>query len=285
MMEDVMEKHRAVLLELLQEFDRICKKHNIPYMVFCGTALGAVRHKGFIPWDDDLDVSMLRNDYEHFLQVAPGEVKEQYYVQAEFSEHWNMHFSKLRKNNTTYLEKFHPKDKEMHQGIYIDIFPCDNAADKAWVRKLQFYASRVALSHTIYKRGYETDSKKKKFFMMCCSLLPVKPFHRFAMGAKRKDSEYVHTFLSCTSRYKKGIYKRTWFTETVEMDFEGMKVPISAHYDELLTTLYGDYMKLPSEEERKIKEHAILIDTERNYTEYEHYRDGMTFDVYTRNIH
>ena len=284
-MEDVMEKHRAVLLELLQEFDRICKKHNIPYMVFCGTALGAVRHKGFIPWDDDLDVSMLRNDYEHFLQVAPGEVKEQYYVQAEFSEHWNMHFSKLRKNNTTYLEKFHPKDKEMHQGIYIDIFPCDNAADKAWVRKLQFYASRVALSHTIYKRGYETDSKKKKFFMMCCSLLPVKPFHRFAMGAKRKDSEYVHTFLSCTSRYKKGIYKRTWFTETVEMDFEGMKVPISAHYDELLTTLYGDYMKLPSEEERKIKEHAILIDTERNYTEYEHYRDGMTFDVYTRNIH
>lgn len=285
MMEDVMEKHRAVLLELLQEFDRICKKHNIPYMVFCGTALGAVRHKGFIPWDDDLDVSMLRNDYEHFLQVAPGEVKEQYYVQAEFSEHWNMHFSKLRKNNTTYLEKFHPKDKEMHQGIYIDIFPCDNAADKAWVRKLQFYASRVALSHTIYKRGYETDSKKKKFFMACCSLLPVKPFHRFAMGAKRKDSEYVHTFLSCTSRYKKGIYKRTWFTETVEMDFEGMKVPISAHYDELLTTLYGDYMKLPSEEERKIKEHAILIDTERNYTEYEHYRDGMTFDVYTRNIH
>ena len=69
------------------------------------------------------------------------------------------------------------------------------------------------------------------------------------------------------------------------MDFEDMKVPVSSHYDELLTTMYGDYMKLPSEGERKIKEHAILIDTERDYTEYEHYRDGMTFDVLSRNIH
>ena len=69
------------------------------------------------------------------------------------------------------------------------------------------------------------------------------------------------------------------------MDFEGLKVPISAHYDELLTTLYGDYMQLPSEEQRKVKEHAILIDTEKNYTEYENYRNGMKWDIHTRNIH
>ncbi len=276
---------RAVLLELLAEFDRVCKKHDIHYVVFCGTALGAVRHQGFIPWDDDLDVSMLRPDYERFLQVAPGELKSQFYLQAEFSDHWNMHFSKLRKNNTTYLEKFHPKDQKMHQGIYIDIFPCDNAADREWVRKAQFYASRIALAHTIFKRGYETNSKLKKLFMGCCSLLPVKPFHRFAMGAKRGDSQCVHTFLSCTSRYKKGIYHRSWFTDTVEMDFEGMKVPVSAHYDELLTVLYGNYMELPSEEDRKVKEHAVLVDTERDYSQYEHYRDGMKFEVHSRNIH
>ena len=285
MMTEVQKKHKLVLLELLKEFDRICQKHNIPYVVFCGTALGAVRHKGFIPWDDDLDVSMLRSDYEKFLQIAPAELDEQYFLQAEFSEHWYIHFSKLRKNNTTFLEKFHPKDKKMHQGIYIDIFPCDNAADNERIRKLQFYASRIVLSKTIFKRGYETNNKLKALIMGFCSLLPLKPFHRFAMGKKRKNSEYVHTFLSCTSKYKKGIYKRSWFTETIDMDFEDMKVPVSAHYDELLTTLYGDYMRLPSEEERKIKEHALLIDTERNFTEYENYRDGMAFDVYTRNIH
>ena len=284
-MTDILKKQKEVLLELLQEFDRVCKKHHIPYVVFCGTALGAVRHKGFIPWDDDLDVSMLRSDYERFLKIAPGELNPQYYLQAEFSAHWPMNFSKLRKNNTTCLEKYHPKDPASHQGIYIDVFPCDNASDNELVRKMQFYASRVVVAKALYNRGYETDSKKKKLFMTCCRLLPLKPFHRFAMGKKKIDSACVHTFLACTSRYKKGIYKRSWFTETTEMDFEHLKVPVSAHYDELLTTMYGDYMTLPSEEDRKVKVHAILIDTERNYTEYEHYRDGMTFDVYSRNIH
>ena len=278
-------KHQAILFELLQEFDRVCRKHNIPYIVFCGSALGAVRHKGFIPWDDDLDVSMLRSDYERFLEVASTELKEQYYLQAEFSEHWPMNFSKLRKNNTTCLEKYHPKDYECHQGIYIDLFPCDNAADKGWIRKLQFYASRVVVAKALSRRGYETDSMLKKVFMAFCHLLPLKPFHRFAMGVNKSGSEYVHTFLACTSKIEKGVYRRSWFTETIEMDFESMKVPVSAHYDELLTTMYGDYMTIPKEEDRKCKVHAILVDTERNFSEYENYRDGMTFDVYTRNIH
>lgn len=284
-MTDIHQKHKQVLLELLQEIDRICKKHGIHYVLFCGTALGAVRHKGFIPWDDDLDISMLRSDYERFLQVAPAELKEDFYLQAEFSDHWPMQFSKLRKNNTAFLEKFYPKDKKMHQGIYIDIFPADNASDKEWVRKLQFYASRITLAKTLDKRGYITDSKKKKLVIALCRLLPMKPFHSFAKREKENESEYVQTFLSCTSKYKKGIYKRKWFTETVEMDFENLKSPVSAHYDELLTVLYGDYMKLPSQEERKIKEHAVLIDTERSYTEFENYRDGMKFEVLSRNIH
>ena len=282
---DALKKHQAVLLELLREFDRVCKKHDIPYVVFCGSALGAVRHKGFIPWDDDLDVCLLREDYRRLLELPATEWNDAYYLQAEFSDHWPMYFSKLRKNHTTCLEKFHPKDNRMHQGIYIDVFPCDNASDKAWVRKLQFYASRVVLAKSLDRRGYESDSKGKKLFMALCRLLPMKPFHKFASGAKKKDSKYVHTFLACTSKPKKGTYRRTWFAERVDMDFEDMKAPVSAHYDELLTTMYGDYMTIPKEEDRKCKVHAILVDTERDYTEFEHYRDGMTWDVYTRNIH
>lgn len=280
-----LEKQKVILIELLHEFDRVCKKNNIPYVLFCGTALGAVRHKGIIPWDDDLDVSMLRPDYERFLKVAPNDLKEQYFLQAEGSEHWFLNFSKLRKNNTTYLEKFHPKDKLMHQGIYIDIFPCDNASDNGFIRKMQFYASRVSLAKALTKRGYETNSIKKKIFMGFCRILPRKPFLKLAQLRSKNNSKCVQTFLSCTSRYKKGIYLREWYTDKVEMDFEDMKAPVSAHYDALLTTMYGDYMQLPKEEDRKIKEHAILIDTEKNYTEYEGYRDGMTWDVHTRNIH
>lgn len=278
-------EHQLVLFELFCEFDRVCRKHNIPYVLFCGTALGAVRHKGFIPWDDDLDVSMLRSDYERFLEIAPTEIKSAYYLQAEFSDHWPMNFSKLRKNNTTCLEKYYPKDNESHQGIYIDIFPCDNASDKSWVCKLQFLAARVVVAKSLDRRGYVTHSKFKKLFMAFCRILPLKPFHKFAMGKGKKNSKRVHTFLACTAKYKKGIYKREWFSETVDVDFEGMKAPVSRHYDELLTTMYGDYMTLPKEEDRRCKVHAILVDTERNYTEYEGYRDGMTFDVLSRQIH
>lgn len=283
-MENQRKAHLDVLLELLGEIDRVCKKHDIKYVLFCGTALGAVRHKGFIPWDDDLDVAMLRREYTRFLEVAPAELGEKYFLQKELSRDFPMFFSKLRKNNTTYLEKYHPK-RPHHQGIYVDIFPIDNASDNTFVRKLQFYASKIVIAKSLARRGYATDSKGKRLFMGLCRLLPLRLFHKIATHKHATESEHVHTFVACTSRYAKGVYRREWIEKTVLMDFEGGRYPVSAYYDELLTTLYGDYMKLPSEEERKIKEHAILIDTERNYTEYEGYRDGMSFDVYTRNIH
>ena len=276
--------HQEILLELLYEFDRICQKHQIKYVLFCGSALGAVRHKGFIPWDDDLDVGMLRSEYEHFLHVAPAELNDKYFLQAEFSENWSMFFSKLRKNNTTCLEKYHPKYPH-HQGIYIDIFPIDNASDNGFWRKIQFYCSKVVVAKSLYRRGYETDSRGKKLFMNLCRVLPLKPFHNIATHKSAAKSQRVHTFVACTAKYAKGVYQRKWIEETVLMDFETGRFPVSAHYDELLTTLYGDYMRIPDEKDRKVKEHAILIDAERDYREYEHYRDGMKFDVYTRNIH
>lgn len=279
-----LQEHQAVLKELLEEFDRVCKKHNIKYILFAGSALGAVRHRGFIPWDDDLDVALLREEYEKLMNIASSEWGSAYYLQREYSDHWPMNFSKLRKNNTTCLEKYHPKDNQIHQGIYIDIFPIDNASDNRFTRKIQFAASRAVLAKNLYKRGYETDSFLKKVFMFCCRLIPSKPFIRIARRDRDRDSEYVHSFFGGTSSYEKGLYPRRWFEGVIEMEFEGLSVPGSASYDELLTTFYGDYMTPPPPEDRKCKVHAILVDTEKNYTEYADYREGMTFDVYTRSI-
>ena len=109
------------ILILLEEVDRICQKHQLSYMLFAGTLLGAVRHKDFIPWEDDIDVLMPREDYQRFLDIAQRECdKNVFFVQREFSHHWPMHFSKLRLQNTAYIEKYHPKDPLQHQGIYID---------------------------------------------------------------------------------------------------------------------------------------------------------------------
>lgn len=99
--------HQKLLLEMLKDFDSVCKKHHISYQLFAGTALGAVRHHGFIPWDDDVDVILMRSEYERLFNEASGDFdSEIYYVQQEHSPHWPMPFSKLRRNNTTCIEKY-----------------------------------------------------------------------------------------------------------------------------------------------------------------------------------
>lgn len=276
--------HQRALAVLLREFDRVCLVLDIPYVLFAGTLLGAVRHQGFIPWDDDLDVMMLREDYDRFLAEADSVLdREAFYLQKEFSEHWPMFFSKLRLNGTTCLEKYHPKDSETHQGVYMDIFPCDHAAKSSFGRKMQFYASKVVIAKSLDRRGYATDSQKKKLFIGLCRLLPRTPFLRIVKG-KDRHSGLAHSFLGGASGYAKNVYPIRYFLNRTDASFEGDTYPIPADYDELLGILYGDYMRLPPPRERRVKQHAILVDLEHSYEMYENYRDGMTFDVYTRSI-
>ena len=276
--------HQQALVVLLREFDRVCKALDIPYVLFAGTMLGAVRHRGFIPWDDDLDVMMLREDYDRFLREADTVLdREKFFLQKEFSAHWPMFFSKLRLNGTTCLEKYHPRDPEIHQGVYMDIFPCDAAFGSKTGRKLQFLASKVVIAKALDKRGYDTDSKMKKLFIAMCRVLPMKPFLALTRGGSR-NSGVGHSFLGGASGYGKNVYPKRYFEERTEVEFEGGRYPVSAGYDPLLTILYGDYMRLPSPEQRMCKQHAILIDLNRSYEAYRGYRDGMQFDVHTRSI-
>ena len=279
-----LKEHQKVLLELLKEFDRVCRKNDIKYMLFAGSMLGAVRHQGFIPWDDDLDVALLRTDYDKLMRLDPAEWNEAYYLQREYSDHWPMYFSKLRKNNTTCLEKYHPKDTRIHQGIYIDVFPIDNASDHSFVRKMQYIASRFVIAKSFSKRGYETHSIVKKAVIALSRVMPLRPLLSLVRLRKKSDSVEVHSFLGGSSKYEKSVFEREWLTNIIEVPFESLTVPVSKYYHDLLTMQYGDYMTLPAEEDRKCKVHAILVDTQKNYTEYEHYRDGMTFDVLTRSI-
>lgn len=280
----LLREHQDAMYILLREFDRVCKALDIPYVLFAGTMLGAVRHQGFIPWDDDLDVMMLREDYDRFLREAEAVLdREKFFLQKEFSEHWPMFFSKLRLNNTTCLEKYHARDPESHQGIYMDIFPCDNAADSRLGQKLQFYASKVVIAKSLDGRGYDTNSMGKKLFIRLCRLLPRAPFLRIAKGSK-KQGAMVHSFFGGARSFEKNVYLRAYFQQRTDIFFEGDTYPVSQDYDVLLRILYGDYMSLPSSEERKPKQHAILIDLNNSYEIYNGYRNGMVFDIHTRSI-
>lgn len=278
-----LQEHQGALLKLMCEFDRVCRVLEIPYFLFAGSLLGAVRHKGFIPWDDDLDVIMMRPDYERFLRKAPEVLGKDFFLQREFSEHWPMFFSKLRLEGTTCLEKYIPKDPKLHRGVYMDIFPCDHAFDSAFLRKLQFYASKIVIAKGLDREGYVTDSKKKKLVMYVCRLLPRGIFHRFVKGPRGKG-KFVHSFLGGASRYEKSVYPAACLEKRQLLTFEEYELYAPSQYDALLKILYGDYMTLPKEEDRKCKQHAVLVDLTRSFEHYEGYRDHMNFDVYTRSI-
>lgn len=274
---NTLQEHQGALYELLMEFDRVCRELDVKYTLFSGTLLGAVRHKGFIPWDDDLDVIMLRKDYDKFLKYADNILNsKRFYLQKEFSEHFPMFFSKLRINGTTCLEKYYPRDEKTHMGVYMDIFPCDNAAGSELGRKIQFYASKVVIAKSLWKRGYITDSNKKKLFMKACRCLPNKPF--LSIVKRKKSSKTVHSFFGAASDYEKNIYPLEWLADTIKMSFEGGEFPVSSHYHKLLTSIYGDYMAEPSEEDKRCKVHAVMVDLNKPYEDYAEFHRNMDFE-------
>lgn len=279
-----LQEHQSALYYLLQEFDRVCKELNIKYFLFAGTLLGAVRHKGFIPWDDDLDVLMCREDYRRFLQEAPQVLnQEKFFLQKEYSEHFPMFFSKLRLNGTTCLEKYFPKDPLVHQGVYMDIFPCDNAYNSKVARYFQFVCSKVVIAKGLDAEGYDTDSMVKKIVILCSRFLPGTFFHRIVQGP-RDAGMYVHCFLGGASKISRSVFRTECFSEYMRMPFENACFSVPVQYDEVLKVLYSDYWKIPPEEDRKCKEHAILVDLTQSYEFYKSYRDGMKFHVHTRSI-
>ena len=276
-------EHQMALLDMLHEIDRICSSNGIAYQLFAGTALGAVRHQGFIPWDDDLDVIMLRKDYDRFLELAPGLLGDEYFLQCEFSEHWPMFFSKLRRNGTACMEKTHPRDRLQHQGIYVDIFPADTLSEYRLGRLWQFLASKVVIGKCLGRRGYLTDSWMKKLFIELCKPLPRGPFLR-AVQARRKDTSRVHSFLGASSRYEHSVYPREWLADSTRVPFEDGLFPVSSHYDEMLTTLYGDWRRIPPPEERRCKVHAMLVDLDHSWEQYVDWQAQQKITEYTRSI-
>lgn len=277
--------HQLMMLEMLSEVDRICKKNNITYMIFAGTLLGAVRHNGFIPWDDDLDIVMLRQEYEQFLNVAKEELDpEIYYVQSEFSSHWPMFFSKLRRNGTACVERYVPKDRYTHMGVYIDIFPCDNLYNNLFMRRLQFFASKVVIAKALDARGYSTDRIEKKVFILFSHLMVNRPLVKFVQHRNGIKTNMVHTFFGASSKYGKNIYPREWFCQMTSLLFEGQFFSAPSQYHKLLSQLYGDYMILPSESERNQKVHGEIVDLEHSYDEYWEIQKTIHFTEYTRSI-
>lgn len=267
--EALIRKLQVSLLEMLKDIDDLCRKHQINYSLSSGSALGAVRHSGFIPWDDDVDIMMLRNEYERFLDIAESELVDYgYTVQREFTKSWPMTYSKIRKNGTAYIENYKPKCKHTHQGIFIDIFPVDNLCDCPVAGGIQWIAYRLVVSKELYKRGYQTTSFLKKAAMLFSILYPERLLIKIIIARKHNGTMCVQSFLGGGVNRKGSIFPRNIFESYTDVTFENAKFSVVADYDLYLRILYGDYMRLPPPEKRIAAAHALMVDLDNSYEKY-----------------
>lgn len=259
-----MEKLKKIELAMLIELDRICRKNNIKYNLCGGTLIGAIRHNGFIPWDDDIDVCMLRDDYNKFIKIQEKELNNKYYFQnMETEKEYVNIFSKIRRNDSIFCESISNLD-EKKQGIWIDIFPIDNTSDNMLIAK--FYMLKVIILRILiaYKNG---DTMVSENFLKRFLLRLLKFFSKFYSKKKLKNKLLctIHKFngkktsnvVSYGGCYLfKEIVKREYFENLIEHKFEKHDFYIPKKYDEYLRNYYGNYMQLPPKE-KQISNHYI----------------------------
>ncbi len=245
------------ILEVYKPFAEICRKHNLRMWVGYGTLLGAVRHKGFIPWDDDFDVMMPRKDYEQFLKIAAKELPGHLQVVAQANTpEFTLQFAKIQETRRDIVEAVEREvGYEQQQGIYIDIFPLDGV--DGWKTPLANPVISAIMKFRrawLYRAEYKKAPKNVVLFSLgfLCGLIVPWTYSRISFNRAYEKMMRAMDFDECdgctfydASRIRQKIYKTSDFDTTIMFKFEGVDVPGPAGYDSVLYTEYGDYMTPP----------------------------------------
>ncbi len=268
---------KAIELDMLIAFLKVCERLQLKYYLLGGTLLGAVRHKGFIPWDDDIDVGMPRKDYEIFKRKAQKYLPEFYFVQSRDSDPaYPYNFMKMRDSRTTFMEISTWK-RNMNHGVYIDIFPLDYYPTGKR-RILKFRIRQQLLKYRIRKIYEIPESMKhsmiKEFAIRMISAVAMIRYPELESALEKqeelfqsvKESEFICNF--CGAWGEKEMVPLEWFAETTTVQFEGLSVQAPAKYGEYLMRLYGNYMEFPPKEKRVTHHYTKIIDLEKSYTNY-----------------
>ena len=246
------------MLKMLKSIDEVCRRNEIRYFLFDGTLLGAVRHHGFIPWDDDVDIAMPREDFNKFCEVAQRELGDGFFVQTIHSDpNYHMYYIplKIRDNNSTYIEKF---GNRYHEGIFIDVFPLDILTDNYSIERKQkkiMYLLGVSKG-PFSAKGFPSIKFFLRTFMQLIGhyFIPTSLVIRYVEKVKTKNQlgnpQNIYTYgfeLPWRSEFPKNV-----LFPLSEIEFEGEMFFAPQDPDEVLKICYGDYMQLPPIEERMI---------------------------------
>jgi len=259
------------LLEILVAFDLICKDNDLMYFLVGGTLLGAIRHEGFIPWDDDIDVAMPRKDYNKFIEIFKNQKKSNFVLESRSTKENHIYpFIKLSDKRIIAMEKglkCYRKDiiGEINY-LYIDIFPLDGVPSNTFVRwlffkRLKYYELAIYFSLRNRRHCYNDKNLLKRIFKNCAGDLLASFYNLISYKAildklERLVQKYSYSssdfVANNVGRYgSKEVIYRAVFSDFVEGTFEGKKFPIPIGFDSYLRRIYGDYMKLPAENDRR----------------------------------
>ena len=259
---------KDIELDLLRQFISVCRELDLTYYVLGGTLLGAVRHQGFIPWDDDIDVGMPRKDYEILLRLGQQHLPADYFLQSfESDPEYPANFAKLRKSTTTFVESS-MKNCSINHGIYIDIFPLDYYPDqKEKIFDAKKLMMTLRISDAFSTSGMKPATKLLRLFSRI--LYPT-----ISGAVKKREALFTSVTDGCRIANhcgawgKKEIMPAQWYGQPVQLNFEGICVNAPGCYHQWLTQVYGDYMQLPPEEKRVPHHFVAAFDTETPYTNY-----------------
>ena len=262
---DVLRKVQLTQLEIAKEIRRVCEENDIPYFLCDGTLLGAVRHGGFIPWDDDMDLGMLRKDYEQFCRIAPQKLGKAYMLQTWHTDpNYALPFAKIRKRGTLYLEAKSSRLEE--NGFFVDIFPFDYVPEKKEAQ-VKLCANllgifRVKLMKSGYTPWMENDRiiwKKRIGYLYYQMKAMLTSGEKLTLDFDALATQTGRTKILCeqSALPKPDYYATDWCESLTEMTFEGESFKAPAQYDAYLRSLYGDYMQLPPEDQRENR-HQIV---------------------------
>ena len=260
------------ILETMKYIDKLCRENGIVYYIMGGTALGAVRHGGFIPWDDDLDIFMTPDQYEKFKAVFQSQNSEQYVLQEWRTIPNYLEYAKVRMNGTTFIEEVYKDRTQMHHGIYVDIMILHKVPENKLIQKLVYLESKFVTLYALSQRNWKPKTKGQARVLRLLKFLPCKLMAKIAYRRIYRYDDWQENYMYCywitPAKFRSGLFDKTFFETPVDIPFEDTVLLGSEKIKEYLAYRYGDYMKLPSKEAQQAAVHAFVFDTEKDYTEY-----------------
>ena len=262
---------QRTLIEIYIDVSKVCKRYDLKIMLGGGSCLGAVRHKGFIPWDDDLDLNMPRKDYNILLNIFNIELGDKYdLVDPGKTKSGQRIFAKIMKKNTTFIEENTTINKNTPKGIFIDIFPIESLPDNKLLRNIKLFIINIStnLVNKISKYQLSNTKSKKATILVVGFLTSFMSYYKwFKIYNSFISSGKSSRFCTIPSG-RKGVYGELQTTSTFfplsRGKFEGIEVSLPNNYHKYLNNLYGDYMKLPPPDQRKTLHKIIKFSNEKN---------------------